>query len=117
MKKHHYPHSDSSCTDLDDDTTCWCNKNRGGRACYATESEANNYIASYAIDRESGALNCAGTQPTKLPGSPHCVVDPTGSMLVSSQMAGGGATSFPLSGGVLQPPKTVMPFGEHHHWR
>ena len=79
--------------------------------------EANNYIASYAIDRESGALTEAGSQPTMLPGSPHCVVDPSNSMLISSQMAGGGATSFPLSGGVLQPPKTVMPFGEHCHWR
>ena len=45
LKKRPYPHSDSWCTDLDDDTTCWCAPNKGGRACYATESSANNYIA------------------------------------------------------------------------
>lgn len=70
---------------------------------------AQNYIARYAIDRATGALTEKGTENTVLPGSPHCSVDPSGRMLVSSQMKGGGVTSFPLDAdGALQPAATVL---------
>jgi 6-phosphogluconolactonase len=69
-----------------------------------------HYVAHYAIDRKDGALTEASTQQTVLLGSPHCSVDPSGRMLVSSQMKGGGVTSFPLAAdGALQPAATVLP--------
>eukprot|EP01043_Picozoa_sp_COSAG02_P087568 COSAG02_NODE_24822_length_676_cov_1.471404_1_plen_127_part_10 len=68
-----------------------------------------NHVARYAIDRTTGALSDKGTENTVLPGSPHCSVDPSGRMLVSSQMKGGGVTSFPLAAdGALQPAATVL---------
>ena len=68
-----------------------------------------NHIVQYAIDRTTGAMTAKSTENTVLPGSPHCSVDPSGRMLVSSQMKGGGVTSFPLgANGALQPAATVL---------
>jgi hypothetical protein len=41
----HYPKGDSACTNLDDETECWCPPGPKHTNCYATESIANNFIA------------------------------------------------------------------------
>eukprot|EP01052_Picozoa_sp_SAG31_P048583 SAG31_NODE_10227_length_1168_cov_0.697848_1_plen_343_part_10 len=50
---------------------------------------AHNYVVSYSIDRSSGKLSALGSESTVMPGSPHCVVDPSGSMVIASMMSGG----------------------------
>lgn len=40
-----YPQSDSWCTDLSDNSACWCPPGKGHSNCYATETNANNFIA------------------------------------------------------------------------
>eukprot|EP00928_Gymnodinium_smaydae_P000209 TRINITY_DN10075_c0_g3_i2.p1 TRINITY_DN10075_c0_g3~~TRINITY_DN10075_c0_g3_i2.p1 ORF type:complete len:583 (-),score=123.51 TRINITY_DN10075_c0_g3_i2:400-2148(-) len=40
-----YPSSDSWCTNLAENSVCWCGPTAGTSDCYATEDSANNFIA------------------------------------------------------------------------
>eukprot|EP01050_Picozoa_sp_SAG11_P012794 SAG11_NODE_1447_length_4888_cov_2.819795_1_plen_407_part_00 len=91
----------------------WIALSPSGRNLYLSVREGaepeHNYIGCYSINPFTGELTAAGKQQTVLPGSPHASVDPSGRMLVSSQMAGGGITSFPIDAdGVLQPAASVI---------
>ena len=69
---------------------------------------AHNYIASFSVDKVSGKLHQCGQSSTVMPGSPHAVVDSSGSMLVSSLMSG-GVCSFGLpQDGSLSPPNSIV---------
>jgi len=52
--KSDYPLSDAYCTDLDDNTQCWCAPGKGKSNCYATETLANNFIAVRHFGGEFG---------------------------------------------------------------
>lgn len=91
----------------------WCAVSPSGTNLYMCvrggPDPDQNYIARYIIDQTTGTLTDGGRQQTVLPGSPHCSVDPSGSMLVSSQMKGGGVTSFPLAAdGTLESAASVL---------
>ena len=56
----------------------------------------------------SGELRPLGSQTTVVPGSPHCSLDPSGSVLICSTMLGGGVTSYPVAAdGSLRPHASV----------
>ena len=100
----------------------WFALHPSGNQLYASIRDGSphpehNYVASFGIDRASGHLSSLGTESTVIAGSPHCVVDRTGSVLITSQMGelishGGGACSFALSkhGALTGPPSTVVRF-------
>ena len=91
----------------------WIAAHPSGSHLYASirdggDDPENNYVASFSVDAAGGSLTPQGTESTVMPGSPHGVVDPTGSMLVASLMSG-GVCSFALSdGGLTGPPQSLI---------
>jgi 6-phosphogluconolactonase len=70
---------------------------------------AQNRVEGFSVDPMSGALTSQGSESTVMPGSPHGVVDPSGSMLVASVMSG-GVCGFALSpdGKLSGPPQSII---------
>ena len=97
-----------ACAVFEEPGAPWCAVSPRGDHLYVPVRQGSepehNYVAGFGVDPSSGALAVLNRQTTVLPGSPHCVVDPTARMVICSHMSGAGVSVLPLDAdGALQP--------------